>query len=108
MRAPVEIVCTSAVAAGMALTGLPVSAADSRVEAVRELEKRIREGRRSVILVDEATYRDLSAEARRALGRQALPMVVPFPLPEWRARGAREANIVELLRQAIGYRVRLR
>jgi hypothetical protein len=34
---------------------------------------------------------------------------VPFPGPAWEARGeAAEAYIVELLRQVIGYRVRLR
>ncbi|HKI85575.1 MAG TPA: hypothetical protein VKA53_02405 [Thermoanaerobaculia bacterium] len=108
MRIPVEVVCTSALAAGMELTGLPVTATDGEAEVIRELEKRIREGRRSVILADEASHRGLSAEARRALSRQTLPMVVPFPLPEWKARGPREAYIVELLRQAIGYRVRLR
>jgi len=36
-------------------------------------------------------------------------MVVPFPEPSWEAAGAApEAYIVELLRQVIGYRVRLK
>jgi hypothetical protein len=36
-------------------------------------------------------------------------MVVPFPAPTWTERAAGpEAYILEILRQAIGYRVRLR
>jgi hypothetical protein len=35
-------------------------------------------------------------------------MVVPFPGPTWVVRPPAEEYIVELLRQAIGYRVRIR
>jgi vacuolar-type H+-ATPase subunit F/Vma7 len=47
--------------------------------------------------------------ARREVERRAVPIVVPVPAPEWEAgRGAAEDIILELLRRAIGYRVRLR
>jgi hypothetical protein len=43
------------------------------------------------------------------VGRRSLPVLIPFPGPAWVERpAAAEAYIVELLRQVIGYRVRLR
>jgi hypothetical protein len=42
------------------------------------------------------------------LDRQALPVVAPVPGPSWDARRDAEAYIMEVLRQAIGYRVRAR
>ena len=48
-------------------------------------------------------------DVRRGLARRPLPMIVPFPGPQWqRERRAPDAYIVELLRQVIGYRVRLK
>ena len=38
----------------------------------------------------------------------SLPVVAPFPAPSWDVKGEAEAYILEILRQAIGYRVRLR
>lgn len=108
MKVPVEVLCTERVAPGVALTALASTVVPGVAEGARELGLRITAGRRSVILVDEGIYDALPAETRRLLARQTLPMVVPFPLPVWAGRGPREAYIVELLRQAIGYRVRLR
>jgi hypothetical protein len=43
------------------------------------------------------------------MDRSPLPMVIPFPAAAWApGREAAEAYLVEILRQAIGYRVRLR
>ena len=47
-------------------------------------------------------------EGGRRLAREPLPLVVPFPGPAWGPpREGAEAYIAELLRRAIGYRVRL-
>jgi vacuolar-type H+-ATPase subunit F/Vma7 len=61
-----------------------------------------------VVLVDDGLYRALPAELKARLDRQALPVVAPIPAPDWDARVAAEAYILEILRQAIGYRVRPR
>ena len=53
-------------------------------------------------------YDALPDDVRLELGRRPLPMVVPFPGPQWGGRREAEAYIVELLRQVIGYRVRLK
>jgi vacuolar-type H+-ATPase subunit F/Vma7 len=62
-----------------------------------------------VILIEDTLYNQLPDELHREFGRRALPMLVPFPGPLWQVRPeAAEAYIVELLRQVVGYRVRLR
>ncbi len=61
------------------------------------------------MLIEEEFYDRLPEELRRQLGREPLPLVVPFPEPAWVGRPeAAEAYIVDLLRQVIGYRVRLK
>ena len=61
-----------------------------------------------VILIEDRLYRGLPEELHREFGRHALPMLVPFPGPQWEGRAEdAEAYIVELLRQVVGYRVRL-
>ena len=42
------------------------------------------------------------------LDREALPVIAPVPAPRWDERSEAEAYILEILRQAIGYRVRPR
>jgi hypothetical protein len=51
----------------------------------------------------------LPDELQREFGRRPLPMLVPFPGPVWEVQEeSAEAYVVELLRQVVGYRVRLR
>ena len=84
---------------------LPRSAAAAELR-LRELGRQPDTG---VLLVEERLHEALPVELRRRLARRPLPMVVPFPGPAWaeRPEGA-EAYVIELLRQVIGYRVRLR
>lgn len=109
MTYTVRVVCGPAVAAGFGLAGLDTSSvatADEAEQSVRELMDRPDVG---VILLEERLHGTLSAEIRRQLSRRPLPIVVPFPGPSWAPRPeGPDSYIIELLRQAIGYRVRLR
>jgi vacuolar-type H+-ATPase subunit F/Vma7 len=104
-----RVVCRPEVAVGFTLAGLePIEASspDAGTEAVRDLLTRPDVG---VALVQDVFYDALPDEIRRQLGRRPLPLVVPFPGPAWGERPTEsEAYIVELLRQVIGYRVRLK
>lgn len=109
MRRSVRIVCRPEIGAGFGLAGLPcVEAADAR-DAAEKIAGLLAAPDAGVILVQEDDYASLPDETKRELGRRPLPMVVPFPVAAWAGRpeGA-EAHIIEILRQAIGYRVRLR
>jgi vacuolar-type H+-ATPase subunit F/Vma7 len=110
VKGPVTVVCPPAEAAGYRLAGLaPRLAADGDEPAVvlRELLALPPGQRPTVLLVAERLEAALPPAARRELRRDPLLAVVPVPGPA-AGRPAPEAFLLEILRQAIGYRVRLR
>lgn len=93
--------------AGFALAGLPTLEAEDAAQAAARLRDLREEGDVGVVLVQQELYGALPEEAMRDLERAALPVVVPYPEPSWARPVSPEEHIVELLRRAIGYRVRL-
>lgn len=109
MRGAVRVLARPEVAAGFSLAGLaPVETATP--EAARDrLGDLLAEPGVGVVLLEDRFYDVLPPELQRQLSRRPLPMVIPFPGPAWVERRAEaEGYIVELLRQVIGYRVKLR
>jgi len=104
----VEVLCRPEVAAGFALAGLRPLEASDPADGVARLRELLRDPGAGVVLVEESFYDVLPDDVRLEVGRRPLPMVVPFPGPQWEERPEAEAYIVELLRQVIGYRVRLK
>lgn len=109
MSVTVHIISRPAAAPGFGLTGLPVREAATEEEAVAALRERMDDAGSGIVLLDETLNARLPDDIRRRLARRPVPLLVPFPGPRWdeRREGA-ESYIVELLRQVIGYRVRLR
>ena len=108
MNHPVRVLCRPAVAAGFRLAGLTPLEADAADEGARQLDALVSAGETAVVLVEESFVAALPPAARRRLARQPMTVIVPFPGPLWAPpREAAEAFIADLLRQAIGYRVRL-
>jgi vacuolar-type H+-ATPase subunit F/Vma7 len=109
MSKTVEVICRPEVAAGFGLAGLHTTEVEDPGQTggrLRELREKPETG---VVLVEQALYDQVPEEMLREWGRRALPMLVPFPGPVWETQlESAEAYIVELLRQVIGYRVRLR
>ena len=105
----VRAIARPEVAAGLALAGVrPIEAATPDLGAA-VLKDALATPAVGVVLIEDCLYDPLPEELRRRIGKRPLPMVVPFPGPSWQALAAGpEAYIVELLRQVIGYRVRLR
>ena len=105
----VRVLCRPEVAAGFDLAGVQALEAQTAEDGVARLRELLARPEVGVVLVEEAFHDRLPDDVRRQLGRKALPMVVPFPSPAWEERPeAAESYIVELLRQVIGYRVRLK
>jgi len=103
-----RVLCRPAVAAGFRLAGLAPVETDTVADGIRRFRAMLDESGLGVILIEDAIHAALPDAMRRELSRRALPMVVPFPGPAWTAAPeGPEAFIAELLRQAIGYRVRL-
>ncbi len=108
MKTNVRIVCGADVASGLVLAGLSPLVVGDAAEAARQVRVLLETPDVAVILIEQRLYDLLPDPVRRQLARRPLPMAVPFPGPAWIARGERaEAYVVELLRRAIGYRVRL-
>lgn len=108
MKATVRILCRPAVSPGFTLTSLPVTEVDDAHQAARRIAETSGDPEVGVILVEDTLYDALPDETVRSLAARPQPMIVPFPGPVWVERPAPEEYIVELLRRAIGYRVRLR
>lgn len=104
----VRVVSRSTLAAGFELAGLSVIAADDAAGAAAAVMRAAAENDVGVVLVDGELHRQLPRELMRRLDRQPLPIVIAVPAPRWDERREAETYILEILRQAIGYRVRAR
>jgi len=103
----VAVIAEPAVCLGFGMAGLRTRSAGSVAAASGLLDEMTQAEEIGVILVQEELARgwERGAEQRSA----ALPIVVPFPGPSGApVPGAAAAYVAEILRQAVGYRVRLR
>jgi len=109
MNRAVRIVCRSEAAPGFLLAGFNVEEARTAAEGAARIVALARDPAIGLLLVDTACWAAVLEPDRRALLRKPLPLIVPFPGPSW-AKGApaAETHLAELLRRALGYRVRLR
>ena len=106
MRAPKLIVITTpGASSGYALAGVHVLEALDAHDAERHLTRL--DATEGVIIVDQRLYEELPDELRKSLNRSPTPVVIPVPGPNWGAESTAHEYIVDILRRAIGYRVRL-
>jgi vacuolar-type H+-ATPase subunit F/Vma7 len=107
MELTVHVLCGPEVAAGFELAGLVVDQADETTvgETMRRLASDPATG---IVLVEQRLRRALPEDLMARLDRQATPLVVPFPSPSWGGPSVEEEYVMEILRQAVGYRVRSR
>jgi vacuolar-type H+-ATPase subunit F/Vma7 len=104
----VSLMSRREVAPAFALAGLrPVVVADAE-DAARRLAALLADERVGLVLVEGPLHDALDPELQRRLAARPVPLVVPVPAPSWVEQPAADRLIVELLRRAIGYQVRLR
>ena len=108
VRRRVRAVALPNAAAGFRLAGLQVDEEPSpRLAAQRAVALAARDDV-GVLLVEQAAVDALPDPERVALLDRPAPIVVPFPGPTWDVRGpAADVVVLDILRRAIGYRVRL-
>ncbi len=105
MKAPVHVLCRREPALGVALAGVAPTTCASVAEADAALAK-IASG---VVLVERELYDALPAATLRAIHKRGTPVLMPFPGPAPLAPGLPpEHELLEILRRAVGYRMRLR
>ncbi len=108
MTLGVRALCRAATAPGLALAGVVPDVAEDPAAADAVLRSMLQLPEVGVVLLEESFYAALAPDLRLTVDRVARPVVVPFPGPGWSAAASAEEQVVELLRRAIGYRVRLR
>jgi vacuolar-type H+-ATPase subunit F/Vma7 len=108
MELTVHVVCRSALAPGFELAGLVVDRAEDGASAIDEVNRLGEDPAVGVVLVEEQLHRALPEELVSRLDRQGQPIVASFPSPSWEGRSVAEDYVLEILRQAVGYRVRPR
>lgn len=108
MKGSVVAVGRAGIVAGLRLAGLDPIEADFATAAAA-LENLASSPDVGVVLIEEALWERLPSEQRRRLDEEPLPLVIPFPSPGLEPPEERaEVYLVEMLRQAVGYRVKLR
>lgn len=107
MSGVVRIVARPGTAPGLALSGIPVLEADDGVEAGVRLRECLENREVAVVLVEQGLHEALPDEVQRLIARRETPVVVAVPAPSWEEPVEGEGYIVELLRRAIGYRIRM-
>ena len=108
MKVRLRVLAERGTAAGFALAGIPTVETASPAEGVERLAGLLEDPTIGVVLLEESMHQAVPEELKRRLARLPLPIVVPFPAPAWQEGPVVDQYIVELLRQVIGYRVRLR
>lgn len=108
MALTVRVVCRPEIAPGFELAGITVIRVAGAAAAAQAMTGLLADGGVGIVLLEDTFYRALPHDVAGRLDRQALPVVAPFPSPNWDVQGEAEAYVLEILRQAIGYRVRPR
>ena len=102
-----RVVCRPEIAAGFELAGLRADTAADGVAARARIAALADDPAVGIVLVEERLLRALPADFTQRLERAPRPLVAPFPSPSFTGTGAAEEAVLEILRRAIGYRVRL-
>ena len=101
------VIASTGLTVGFSLAGVRVVEATNGEEAAGEIERVADRSEGAVVIIEEPLFDDISDEFRRSLARSSLPVVIPVPGPDWTTESKAHEYIVEILRRAIGYRVRL-
>lgn len=110
MKAAVRAICRREAALGVALAGLAPIEASTGADAAAALATLAQApAKGGVVLIEASLYDALPAVVRRQIHKDGAPILVPFPGPAPLPAGAApEQELLEVLRRAIGYRVRLK
>lgn len=101
------VLATPGTSAGFALAGVPVVEVADGSDALKEVTRLIDGAEAEVVIIEEPLFQEIPSEARRGFGRLTQPVIIPVPGPDWGEESKAHEYIVDILRRAIGYRVRL-
>jgi vacuolar-type H+-ATPase subunit F/Vma7 len=101
------VVCRPSLAPGFALAGARVTVSDE-ASVGRELARLGEDASVGIVLVEDRLRRAIPESLARRLRVRPVPVVTFFPSPDLSGVSSAEDEVLEILRQAVGYRVRPR
>ena len=107
----VHVICRHPTALGVGLAGIAPIEAATAAEAATALTTLAQHapGRGGVVLVEQQLHDQLPPGLLRQIRKDGAPIVVAFPGPSVIAGGeAADQELLEVVRRAVGYRMRLR
>ena len=104
----VDVITRPELAAGFVLAGIEPTRVRDAGAAVEAINAATMDPEVAIVLVDQVLYDAIARDVRARWDRQASALIVPIPPPVWDRPGGADAYILDILRQAIGYRVRPR
>jgi vacuolar-type H+-ATPase subunit F/Vma7 len=107
MNPSVRVLCRPEIAPGFELAGVRADTATDGVGARARLAAWADDPAVGIVLIEQRLHRALPPDFAQRLERQPRPLVAPFPSPNFAATEDAAAALIEILRRAIGYRVRL-
>jgi len=107
MALSVRVLCRPEIAAGFELAGLRVDTAVDGVSTRVRLGALAGDPTVGIVLLEDRLQRLLPTSFMQRLEQLPRPLIAPFPSPPVAGADAAEQAVLEVLRRAIGYRVRL-
>jgi|YNPNPStandDraft_1061719.scaffolds.fasta_scaffold45001_2 V/A-type H+-transporting ATPase subunit F len=101
------VITDSATATGFRLAGAETYEAETPEQLRFKLLELIQKEGYGLIAVNSRLSEDLGEEVDRLLRNKALPVVLPFPVPERGRVESGEEYLSKLVKQAIGFYVKL-
>ena len=93
---------------GFSLAGIHIMEVSNRDEALDVLALEMDNGDNGIILVDESYTDDLPKELRKKVDKSVIPFVVSIPIiTRWEYQHERGEIIENMIRHAIGYRIKI-
>jgi vacuolar-type H+-ATPase subunit F/Vma7 len=110
VKTAVHVICRHETALGIALAGIAPIEATTGAEAAEVLARLAQApDKGGIVLVEAALHGALPAATLRQIRKAGAPILQPFPGPAPLGAGAApEQELLEVLRRAVGYRMRLR
>lgn len=105
-RSGVQIICRGVAAAGFKLTGVDVQVVQDVESSGVFLDRAVEDDEVAIVITEREIYDHFVADKGVQWKQPALPIIVPFPGPQWRQEVG-ESHLIDLLRRAIGYRIKL-
>lgn len=102
------VITDRATATGFRLAGVDTFEVADNAQLQRQLAELVKAGDYGLIAVNQDLAADLGEEVQRAMKSRALPVILPFPVPKGGSVESGEAYLNKLVKDAIGFYVKLK